>query len=79
MNIINNNVLNKKKSHIYLWGVFMIIIPKKRIIVVTTILCIMLFVCNIVVNQTTENTVETMSLPVTNKVIVIDAGHRSSG
>lgn len=57
----------------------MIIISKKRIILLASILFITLFTCNIVLNnnQTNNilNTVETVAVPVTNKVIVIDAGH----
>ena len=53
----------------------MIIISKKRILLLTSILCISLFICNIALNKTEEKTVQTMALPVTNKVIVIDAGH----
>ena len=39
-------------------------------------LCIIMFICNIVVNKTDKNTVQTVALPVTNKVIVVDATMR---
>ena len=59
--------------------IFMIIISKKRIIILASFLCLCLFACGLAVNTENINkgksVVETMSLPVTNKVIVIDAGH----
>ena len=66
----------------------MVVISKKRIMMLTSIVCISLFICNIVVNNKNNNvfgnknekydSVETMTLPVTNKVIVVDAGHRKT-
>lgn len=50
----------------------MIIIRKKRIIYFSLIVLIAMFVCGISANRN-EDTVETVALPVTNKVIVIDA------
>lgn len=70
---------NKKLSYsiikyIYM-GVFsMIILNKKRILVVIVILVFSFGICLIETN--TGETIETVALPVTNKVIVIDAGHR---
>lgn len=65
-----------KKHHINIYGVFfMIILSKKRIINLLTILTVCLTICLIQTTTIDEDTVETVSLPVTNKVIVIDAGH----
>lgn len=52
----------------------MILINKKRIILIMNIVLLSLFVCMF---QTigTERMIETVALPVTNKVIVVDAGH----
>lgn len=50
----------------------MIIIGKKRIIILSLLAVILIFTCSIVTNKV-ENTVETVALPVTNKVIVLDA------
>ena len=51
----------------------MILIQKKRIIFVLSMVFISVFVYFFSVN--TEQTIETVSLPVTDKVVVIDAGH----
>lgn len=59
----------------------MIVISKKRIITLTSMVVMCLFVCNICLNNSNnikEETKETVALPVTNKVIVIDAGHRKA-
>ena len=56
----------------------MFVFRKKRIIALVSLICVVLIVGTIrVTNNTKENeeTVETVSLPVSNKVIVIDAGH----
>lgn len=53
----------------------MIILSKKRIINLLTILTVCLTICLVQTTTINEDTVETVSLPVTNKVIVIDAGH----
>lgn len=52
----------------------MIIIQKKRLIYLSLIIFVSIFVCGMAVNKT-ENTVQTVAVPVTNKVIVVDAGH----
>ena len=52
----------------------MIIISKKRILVVLIILCISLSIFKIN-NSVYKNNIETIALPVSNKVVVIDAGH----
>ena len=51
----------------------MILIQKKRIIFVLSMVFISVFVYFFSLN--TDQTIETVSLPVTNKVVVIDAGH----
>jgi N-acetylmuramoyl-L-alanine amidase len=61
--------------HKYLWGVNMIILSKKRIIKLMSLITICLMVCVIQTAKTDKKTVQTVTLPVTNKVIVIDAGH----
>ena len=61
--------------HKYLWGVDMIILSKKRIIKLMSLITICLMVCVIQTAKTDKKIVQTVTLPVTNKVIVIDAGH----
>ena len=53
----------------------MIILSKKRFGIISTILLISLFVFVFQV-ASSKQTVQTVSLPVSNKVIVLDAGHR---
>ncbi len=53
----------------------MIILSKKRIINLLTILTVCLTICLVQTVAINEDSVETVALPVTNKVIVIDAGH----
>lgn len=52
----------------------MIILNKKKIMLVIGIILIGIFAFTIQ-SRNDEETVQTVSLPVTNKVIVIDAGH----
>lgn len=54
----------------------MIILSKKKIVNLLTVITICLTVC-LIQNSVTEKNdiVSTVTLPVTNKVIVIDAGH----
>lgn len=59
------------------WGVFMIVINKKRLLNILGMIFISLFVFSFQIAKE-EKTKETVSLPVSNKVIVIDAGHRSA-
>lgn len=54
----------------------MIVLRKKRILLVLS--CIIVSLCvgvTIIPNLDKQPTVETVSLPVSNKVIVLDAGH----
>lgn len=53
----------------------MIIINKKRISFILIILVLSIFSYTITINTKTKNTISTSSLPVTNKVIVLDGGH----
>lgn len=52
----------------------MIILNKKRILLMTTLIAISIFAFTIQTAQINE-TVQTVALPVSNKTIVIDAGH----
>ena len=53
----------------------MFIINKKRISIIFTMLAISVLSYGIVYNKDKRDTITTSSLPVTNKVIVLDAGH----
>ena len=53
----------------------MIIINKKRISIIFIMLAISVLSYGIVYNKDKRETITTSSLPVTNKVIVLDAGH----
>lgn len=52
----------------------MIIIRKKRLLFIASMLCVSLFIFSLS-TYSSPKTVETVALPVSNKVIVIDAGH----
>ena len=56
----------------------MIILRKKRIINLLAVVTVCLIICFFQTSSINSKTVPTVSLPVTNKVIVIDAGHRGS-
>ena len=53
----------------------MIIVSKKRLILITSMICISLTVLLVHSSLTGTQTVATVNLPVSNKVIVLDAGH----
>lgn len=53
----------------------MIILSKKRIMLVTSIIMVAMFTFVIQTNSRTTKVVQTVALPVSNKVIVLDAGH----
>ena len=55
----------------------MIILNKKRILLITSLIAISIFAFTIQTTQINE-TIETVALPVSNKTIVIDAGHRKT-
>lgn len=52
----------------------MIILRKNRILFIVCMICLSIFVYSIIPNYK-QDTIPTVSLPVSNKVIVIDAGH----
>lgn len=54
----------------------MILLRKTRILFIITMVFISIFTYFLGVNNK-EKTVQTVSLPVTNKVVVLDAGHRT--
>ncbi len=53
----------------------MIVIKKKRLIWISTLLCCSLCVVMLRNSFDSPKVVETVNLPVSNKVIVLDAGH----
>ena len=75
---IDIGIITKSIAYTLIWGVFMIVISKKRLILIVSMVCISLtaFMCRDMITNT--DTVPTVNLPVSNKVIVLDAGHRSS-
>lgn len=56
----------------------MIVLHKKRLILIGSMLCLSLTMFSLKSAFTVSKTVETVNLPVSNRVIVLDAGHRSS-
>ena len=56
----------------------MIVLSRKKLILTTSIVCVSLISFMLKDAFFQNNTVETVTLPVSNKVIVIDAGHRST-
>lgn len=56
----------------------MIVLHKKRLILIGSMLCLSLTMFSLKSAFTVPKTVETVNLPVSNRVIVLDAGHRSS-
>lgn len=53
----------------------MILLQKRRIILVLTFVFVSVFTYFLGNSKHTE-TIQTVSLPVTNKVVILDAGHR---
>lgn len=60
----------------------MVVLKKKRLVLVSLFCCLSIFTFLLASNKDSniddkakENSVETVSLPNTNKVIVLDAGH----
>lgn len=53
----------------------MIVLTKKSILLVSSIMFVFLFTFVIQIANKNEKTIQTVSLPVSNKVIVLDAGH----
>ena len=58
-------------------GFFMIVLSKKRLTLILGIVMVALFVFTFQIADTNRS-IETVALPVSNKVIVIDAGHRKT-
>lgn len=56
---------------------YMIILDKKRLGIIAGILLVAVFVFTFQ-TANVRNTVQTVSLPVSSKVIVLDAGHRKA-
>lgn len=52
----------------------MIVISRKRILFIASILCVSVFAFSLN-TYSSKKAIETVALPVSNKVIVIDAGH----
>ena len=55
----------------------MIILKKKRILFILSLVLVSMFAFTIQIAKD-EKTISTVALPVSNKVIVIDAGHRKT-
>ena len=59
----------------------MLILSKKRIIIMTCLIFVSLYafsfkIANNITNiDSTEKTIETVATPVSNKVVIVDAGH----
>lgn len=56
-------------------GDIMIVLRKKRLILCAYFIGISLFVCIYSVASFNQKTLQTMALPISNKVVVLDAGH----
>ena len=52
----------------------MIVLNRKRLMIILSVLCVAVIVFNFQI-ATEEQTTETVALPVSSKVIVVDAGH----
>lgn len=55
----------------------MIILRKNRLLFIVCVICISIFAYSMIPMYKQES-IPTVSLPVSNKVIVLDAGHRST-
>ncbi len=53
----------------------MIVIRKKRLVLIASFLCVSITACMLKSSFRDIKTVTTVNLPVSNKVIVLDAGH----
>lgn len=53
----------------------MIILHKKRLILIGSMLCLSLTMFSLKSAFTIQKTVETVNLPASNRIIVLDAGH----
>lgn len=57
----------------------MIVFSRKRIMLILSIIFISTFCFTLNETNRQEETIQTVALPISNKVIVIDAGHRKTG
>lgn len=53
----------------------MLIIRKKKVVIMFSILSLIVAACYVAIIPQKTNSIETVSLPVSNKTIVLDAGH----
>jgi len=60
------------------WGLFMIVLKKKRLLYMISCIIIAVFAFSFKIGDKKE-VLPVVALPISNKVIIIDAGHRSSG
>lgn len=56
-------------------GVFVIVITQNKILKVLIIIFLILLILNLMKIKKTEKIIQVVSLPVTGKTIVLDAGH----
>ena len=79
MNFNKYKVIKYKSPHKIitniLWGFLsMILLPKKRILFIILVVFVSVFTY-FLGTENSNKTLQTVSLPVTNKVVVLDAGH----
>ena len=83
-NVLNFSKSSKTKNkhiHILKRGMYMLILSKKRILIMTCLIFVSLYAFsfkianNITQNDSMEKIVETVATPVSNKVVIVDAGH----
>ena len=55
----------------------MILMNKKRIFILLSLIIIVTIVSSMKISINQHNTIPTVALPVSNKTVIIDAGHRS--
>ncbi len=55
----------------------MILMNKKRILILLNFIIIVTVISSIKISTNQNNTVPTVALPVSNRTVIIDAGHRS--
>lgn len=78
MQLIEEIDCNKKINTLIYFGyggIFMYVIHAKRIYLILFCLLISTVFCQISLKK--QDTVQTVALPINNKVIVLDAGHRT--
>lgn len=64
-----------KERHIHIWGARMIVLRKSRILLIMILVFISVFTFTLSRDNINNKTIETVSLPVSGKVVVLDAGH----